>query len=116
MKLRTPRRRAACVAFHAGAVAHQGEVAALAAGFAFVAFGARLGAFFGCGRLGVCAGVGPGEMLERLRRREFWLGLGFERRAAGGFATGIGGVERGDIGGAPTRRAARAALPTKGGG
>lgn len=41
-KSRTTARPAAGIAFHAGAVAQQGEVAAFAAGFALVAFHARL--------------------------------------------------------------------------
>src|SRR5262245_61418757 len=46
----TPRRTPAGVALHACAVAHQGEVAAFAAGLAFVALGLGLGAFLGCQR------------------------------------------------------------------
>src|SRR5579859_8268276 len=46
---RTSARAAAGVALHAGAVAHQGEVAALAAGVAFIAFQARFADLFGAG-------------------------------------------------------------------
>ena len=45
-----PRGAAAGVAFQAGAVAHQREIAAFAAGFAFVALGLGLGALAGGGR------------------------------------------------------------------
>src|SRR4029077_3730909 len=62
--LRTPRGAPARVALHAGAVAHQREVAAFAAGFALVALGAGLGALFGRGLLGVRLGVGPVERIE----------------------------------------------------
>ena len=44
---RTPRRGPARIAFHAGAVAHQGEVAAFATHLAFVAFCLCFGAAFG---------------------------------------------------------------------
>src|SRR5690348_14081467 len=54
---RTPCRRPACVALHAGAVAHQREVAAFAAGLALVAFGAGFRALFRGRRLGVLLGV-----------------------------------------------------------
>ena len=50
--LATPRCGAACVTFHAGTVAHQCVVAAIAAGFAFVALHFRLGAFVHCGHRG----------------------------------------------------------------
>ena len=43
----TPRRASARVALHAGAVAHQREVSALAAHFALIAFGLGFGAAFG---------------------------------------------------------------------
>src|ERR1700722_8531165 len=77
-RLRTPRRASARIALHARAVPHQREIPALPAGFAFVAFGAGFGALFGGGRFGVGAGVGPGQMLERLRRRELWLRLALQ--------------------------------------
>src|SRR5437764_5202056 len=91
--LRTPRGAPARVALHAGAVAHQGEVAAFAAGFALVALGAGFGALLGCGLLGVSLGVGPVERVELLRRRELRLRLDLQRGRAGG-------VERGDVRGA----------------
>src|SRR2546421_9557877 len=83
--LRTPRGAAARVAFHAGAVAKQSEVAAFAAGFALVALGARFGALLGRGLLGVGLGVGPVEGVELLRGRELGFGLELERGCAGGF-------------------------------
>ena len=43
---RTPRRAPTRVALHAGAIAHQGEVAAFAAGVALISLGARFRAFF----------------------------------------------------------------------
>src|SRR5438477_5364797 len=118
---RTPRGASARVALHAGAVAHQGEVAAFAAGFALVALGAGFGALLGRGLLGVGLGVGPVERIELLRGRELRLGLDLERG-------GAGDVERGDVGGArhrgptpaafgPTRRGSRrATLPALRGG
>ena len=78
----TPRRAPARIALHAGAVAHQGEVAAFAAGFAFVALGLGFRALFGDMRAGV--------LFQRLRRREFLRGFGFQRG-------GAGGVESGDV-------------------
>src|SRR5437763_11964411 len=84
---RTPRGAPARVAFHAGAVAHQGEVAAFAAGFALVALGAGFGALLGRRLLGVGLGVGPVQRVELLRGRELDLGLELERGRAGGFGT-----------------------------
>ena len=100
--LRTPRGAPARVALQARAVAHQREISALAAGFAFVAFGAGFGAFFRRGLLGVGARVGPVHLLQRLRRREFLLGLALERGGAGDFRARAGGGERGDVGSSPT--------------
>jgi hypothetical protein len=79
--LRTARCTSARIAFEACAVAHQGEVAAIAAGFAFVALGAGFGAFLGRGLAGVDAGVGKGERVQRMRGRKplHLLGRGFER-------------------------------------
>src|SRR5271166_202384 len=57
----TPRGAPARVTLQTRAIAHQGEVSALAARFALVALGARLGAFLGGSRLGVRTRVGPGE-------------------------------------------------------
>src|SRR4051794_22323457 len=76
---RTSRGASARVALHAGAVAHQREVAAFAAGFTPVALGARFGALLGRGMLGVGLGVGPVECIELLRRRELGLRLELER-------------------------------------
>src|SRR5262249_13101620 len=80
----TPRRAAAGVALEAGAVAHQGEVAAFAAGLAFIALGARLGALLGRDRARAGADIGVGTHLaagkgQRLllhppRRPELQLG------------------------------------------
>src|SRR5580765_5305793 len=78
--LRTPSRAAARVALHAGAIAHQREVAALAAHLALVALGLGLGAAFGGDRLGVA--LLPLQALQRLRRRQLLLGLGLERGGA----------------------------------
>src|SRR3954468_8782893 len=86
--LRTPRGRPARVALHAGAVAHQREVAAFAAGLALVALGAGLGALLGGRRLGLVLRVRPVERVERGCGLCFF---GFERG-------GAGGVERGDVG------------------
>src|SRR5215471_17334875 len=79
-KSRTPRRRAARVAFEARAVAHQSEVAAFAARFALVAARFRFGTFLR--RRGLGMGARFGAMLEFLRRREFRFGLGLERGGA----------------------------------
>ena len=57
---RTPRRASARVALHAGAVAHQREVRALAAHLALVAFGLCFGSPLGGDRLGVALRLGPG--------------------------------------------------------
>src|SRR4051794_20184187 len=69
----TARRAAAGVALHAGAVAHQSEVAAFAAGLALVAPGAGLGALLRGRRLGVDADVVLVDDLELLRRRQLGL-------------------------------------------
>ena len=98
--LRTPRRAAARIALQTRAVAHQREIPALAAHFAFVAFGFRLGTAFGGGRFGVGAGVEAvleRAMFERLRRREFLLGLGLQCRGAGEFAARAGAGKCGDV-------------------
>src|SRR5260370_7965484 len=83
------------VAFQTGAVAHQREVAAFAAGLTFVALGFSLGAFLrrnrSCAHACIrhTARVSPwqGErlLLELLGGREFLLGLGLQRRAARNF-------------------------------
>ena len=77
-----PRRAAAGVAFEARAVAHQGEIAAFAAGFAFVALGLGLGALLGRALARRALGpsrVGELQLLELLGGRELLLGLGLER-------------------------------------
>src|SRR6185369_49828 len=73
---------------------------ALAAGFAFIALGARLGAFFSGGGLGVGARIGPVELLQRLRGGEPRLRLGLERRRSSrNFGAGLAAAaERGDVG------------------
>src|ERR1051325_8341976 len=85
--LRTPRGAAARVALHAGAVAHQSEVAAFAAGFALVALGAGLGALLGGRRLRMGLRVGPVELVER----------GGGLRLLGLQRGGAGGRKRGDV-------------------
>ena len=67
-----PRGAAAGVAFQAGAVAHQGEIAAFAAGFAFVALGLGLGALLGRRPRVRCArpsGMAKALLLLELLRR-----------------------------------------------
>src|SRR5215510_12113137 len=100
----TPRGAAARVALEARAVAHQGEVAAFAAGFALVALGLGLGAFLGCerarvglgggARLGAGARLRPRQMLQPLGRRPFWLRLLAQRRGR----LGAGPAEGRDVG------------------
>src|SRR6266571_4112529 len=65
-----PRRPPARVALQAGAVAHHGEVAALGAGFADVAFHPRFGAAIDRLRFGRRRGGrgGEGDAADRLRR------------------------------------------------
>jgi hypothetical protein len=108
----TPRRASARIALHTSAVPHQRKIPTLAAGFAFVAFGAGFGAFFGGGRLGVDARVGPGEMLERLRGREFLLRLGLQCCGAIDVGAGVCSAERRDVGGAAAGSASGAAFAT----
>jgi hypothetical protein len=70
--LRTPRRAAARIALHAGAVAHQREIPALRAHLAFVTLGLGLGAAFGLGwrkRAGG-AGLAPFQGFQLLGRRQ----------------------------------------------
>src|ERR1700683_729729 len=94
-QLTTPRRGPTRIALHAGAVAPECEVSAIAARLAFVAFGACFGAAFGGERLGVGAGVNLRHLLQRLRGRESLLGRGFQRCAAVDFgARGDGGEGR----------------------
>src|SRR5262249_58792357 len=84
--LRTPRRGAAGVALHAGAVAHQREVAALGTGFAFVAPGLGFGTFFGGGGLRLRTGIlRLDAVLKLLGRRQLRLRLRLECRRAGNF-------------------------------
>src|SRR5271154_7617944 len=69
---RTPRRAATRIALHAGAIAHQREIPALAAHLAFVAFGFRLGAALGLdgGGFAGAACSAPLQGLELLRGRK----------------------------------------------
>src|SRR5262245_22422319 len=100
----TPRGAAAGVALEARAVAHQGEIAAFAAGFALVALGLGLGAFLGCERAGVGLGGGawlgararlrPRELLQPLGRRPLGLRLLAQRRGR----LGAGPAEGRDVG------------------
>src|SRR5262245_28325715 len=82
-----PRGSAAGVAFEAGAVAQQGEIAAFLAGLAFIALcfglGAPLGRRRSCERTLLVAR--EGNLFELIGRREFLFRLGFECRAAGDF-------------------------------
>src|SRR5215471_9274091 len=87
--LRAPRRAAAGVALHAGAVAQQREVAAFAAGFAFVALGLGLGAFLRSGRARLRLGERQVLLLELLGGRAPELGLGLERGGAGDLGAGL---------------------------
>src|SRR5580698_11059185 len=74
---RTPRRASTRVALHAGAVTHQGEVAALRAHLALVALGFCFGAAFGLGGMSGCGRtrLAPLHRLELFRRREVVLRL-----------------------------------------
>src|SRR3981081_4336640 len=79
-----PRRRATRIALHARSVAHQREVAALAAHFAFVAFCLGFGAALGLARdRGLRrAGLAPLQGFELLRWREIVLGFLLQRDRA----------------------------------
>src|ERR1700733_760673 len=81
---RTPRRRPARVALHAGAVAHESKVAALRAHLALVALGFRFGAAFGLGGMSGCGRtrLAPLHRLELFRRREVVLRLLLQRDRA----------------------------------
>lgn len=88
--LRTPGCRSARIALETSPIPHQREIQALRAHLALIALRLGLGAAFGGDGLGV--GLGPLHLLERLRRREFLFGLGFQRGRAGDFAArGCGG-------------------------
>jgi hypothetical protein len=107
----TARGASARIALQTRAVAHQREVQALPAHLTFVAFGFSFGAAFGGYRLcfGTGSRLGPLQLLERLGRREFLLGLGLERGGAGGFAARAGGGDCGDVGSPTSSSFARAA-------
>jgi hypothetical protein len=104
---RAPRSTAARIALQARAVADHGEISAIAAGFAFVAFGAGFGAAFGGFGLGFGAGVAPG--LQRLGGGESRLGCGLENRGARDF--GARG-ESGHVGRHPTTPAGFTGRPS----
>src|SRR5262245_23144998 len=107
-RLTAPGRAAAGVALEAGAVAHQGEVAAFAAGFALVTLGLGLGALLG----GVGARLGArvdafvaarqGLLLELLGGGELVLRLGLERGGAGDFRARLAATEGRDLPSTPT--------------
>src|SRR5262249_33553306 len=114
-----PRGAAAGVAFEARAVANRRQVAAFAAGLAFVALGLGLGALLRRQRPRIHARVGKLAarqsellLLELLGGRELLLGLGLER--GGAFRARLAAAEGGDL--AAARRATRATLPPADGG
>jgi hypothetical protein len=112
--LATPRRRPARIALQTRAIAHQREVQALRAHLAVIALRLGLGAAFGGDGLGV--GLRPLHLLERLGRREFLLGLGFEGGRAGDFAARARGGEGSDFAAGPTPvRLAQPTTPSRGG-
>src|SRR5262249_62259439 len=111
------RGRAAGVAFEAGAVANEREVAAFAAGFAVVTLGLGFGALLRRQRPRIRARVGKlaareGELLllELLGGRELLLGL--ER--GGALGARLAAAEGRDL--AAAGRATRATLPPADGG
>src|SRR5579864_6052907 len=81
---RTPRRRPTRIALHAGAVAHESEVAALRAHLALIALGLGFRAAFGFRRCGGCrrARLAPLQRLELLGWREIVAHLLLERDRA----------------------------------
>src|SRR5262249_26836792 len=107
-RLAAPRCAAAGIALEAGAVAHQREVAAFAAGFALVALGLGFGALLRRGSTGFRARVGAflatGEslLLELLGGGEFELGLRLERGCPCGFRARLAATEGGDLPSTPT--------------
>src|SRR5215510_7536518 len=114
--LAAPRGTSAGVAFEAGAVANEREVAAFAAGLAFVALGLGFGALLRRHRARARTRVGnlaarDGE-LELLGGRELLLDLGLER--GGALGTRLAGAEGRHL--AAAGRAPRATLPADGGG
>src|SRR5215468_12432679 len=115
--LAAPRGAAASVAFQARAVAHEREVAAFAAGLAFVALGLGFGALLRrhCARAGARLGNfaardGKLLLLELLGGRELLLGL--ER--GGALGARLAAAEGRDL--AAAGRARRATLPPADGG
>src|SRR6516164_2321212 len=117
--LAAPRGTSAGVAFEAGAVANEREVAAFAAGLAFVALGLGFGALLRRQRARAGARLGnlaarDGELvlLDLLGGRELLLGLGLER--GGAFGARLAAAEGRDL--AAAGRASRATLPPMGEG
>src|SRR5262249_16481005 len=109
-----PRRASAGIALEAGAVPHEREVAAFAAGPPLVAFGLCLGPLFRRDRprararlRNFAARMGDLLLLELLGRRELLLGLGLERGSA--FRARLAAGERRHLGAAG--HAPRATLP-----
>src|SRR5262249_5299345 len=103
---------AARIAFEAGAVANEREVAAFAAGFAFVTLGLGFGALLrrqrprARARLGNLAARDDELLLLELRgRRKLLLGLGLER--GGAFGAPLAAAQGRDL---------RAPRPADGGG
>lgn len=85
------RRAPTRIALQTSPIPHQREIQALRAHLALIALRLGFGAAFGGDGFGV--GLGPLHLLERLRRREFLLGLGFQRGRAGDFAARACGGE-----------------------
>src|SRR5205085_4767376 len=93
---RTPRRAPARIALHAGAVAHQREIPAFAAHFAFIALGPGFGAALRLARRGgrCSSGAAPLQGFELFRGREVVLGFLLQCDRAFGGVGGAGGGER----------------------
>ena len=89
LELAAPAGPAARIALHACPIPHQCEVAAFAAHLAFIAARLGFGAAFGGECLGFCLRIDlgfrllPGEVFQRLRRRELGFRLALERGRRG---------------------------------
>ena len=111
---------AAGIAFEAGAVAQQGEIAAFLARLAFIAFGLGLGPLAGLSRARlralVAADNGKLLLLDPLRGLELLLQVGSQRRRSVGFCARLAAAERGDVAARASGRRrdtrSRAALPS----